>query len=181
MIIVNDVNPSEYVFCLKNLLSLELGNTNLTLLPDIANLKNLTLLRIDTDNGMIGESLPGKIGQLSWLSTLSFTKINNLKSLPVQIGLLSRLQSLILAQIPNLENISPLSIARLTELRTLNFIDVPKLSKHPNPMGSFQKLTNLELTNTNLSDLQLKNLQQLSSLVISSNLAMSSIPNQRYA
>ncbi|CAF3075641.1 unnamed protein product [Rotaria sp. Silwood2] len=42
-------------------------------------------------------------------------------------------------------------------------------------MEAFQKLTNLAVTNTNLANLKLQNLKELTSLVISLNLAMSSI------
>jgi leucine-rich repeat protein SHOC2 len=175
LIIVNDRNPSINVFCLKNLQSLQLINTNLSLLPDIINLKNLTFLQIESDNGIIGDYLPAEIVQLTYLSSLILIKITNLTSLPDEIGQLNRLQSLTLAQLFNLQNIPSISMGKLTELRILNFTDVPKLSSLPSPMENFLQLNTFVLTNTNLSNLILQNLQELTILLISSNLAMISI------
>ncbi|CAF1332949.1 unnamed protein product [Didymodactylos carnosus] len=173
--IVNDRNPSANVFCLKNLQSLHLINTNLSLLPDIINLKNLTLLQIESDNAVVGNYLPAEIGQLTLLFSLILIQIDNLVSLPDEIGQLNRLRSLILAQLLNLKDIPIISMSKLTELRTLSFVDVPKLSSLPSSMENFQQLNTFILTNTNLSNLALQNLRELTTLLISSNLAMISI------
>ncbi|CAF1475456.1 unnamed protein product [Rotaria magnacalcarata] len=126
MIIFNDKNPSTNVFCLKNLQSLQLINTNLSLLPDISNLKNLELLQIESTYTLTKHYIPPEIGELARLSGLILRNIYNLTYLPDEIGQLQRLQSLTLAQLPSLQNIPSISMDNLTKLRTLSLEDIPK-------------------------------------------------------
>ncbi|CAF3837400.1 unnamed protein product [Rotaria magnacalcarata] len=126
MIIFNDKNSSTNVFCLKNLQSLQLINTNLSLLPDISNLKNLELLQIESTCTLTKYYIPPEIGELTRLSGLILRNIYNLTYLPDEIGQLQRLQSLTLAQLPSLQNIPSISMDNLTKLRTLSLEDIPK-------------------------------------------------------
>ena len=154
---------------MKNLESLQLLNTNLTLLPHIKNFNKLTLIQIVSDNGAIGESLLPEIGQLNSLSSLELTGMTNLNYLPSEIENLISLQSLTLSQIPNLEYLPAPSIGKLTQLRILKLTDLPKLSNLPTPMENFQQLDTLILTRTNLSSLHLSNLFGLRTLTTDSN------------
>ena len=175
MIIINDKNPSSSLFCLTNLQQLILTNTNLTLLPEIKNLGKLSTLKITSDNGAVGTQLPSEISQLKSLGTLALTNITNLESLPDGIEELTSLQVLTLAQIPNLVSIAPSHLGQLTNLMSLDLVDVPQVSKLPYPMENFQRLTRLTVTNTGVPSLELKNLQKLSTLSVVSNAVIESI------
>ncbi|CAM2712075.1 unnamed protein product [Rotaria socialis] len=137
MIVVDNKNPSTNVFCLKNLRSLQLINTNLSLLPDISNLKNLELLQIESTYTLIKYYIPSEIGELARLSGLILRNIYNLTYLPGESG---QWQSLTLAQLPSLQNIPRISMGNLSKLRALSLEDIPKLAMLPSPMENFQQL-----------------------------------------
>jgi Leucine-rich repeat (LRR) protein len=173
--IINDINPSSNIYCLKWLQTLTLRNTNLTILSDIKNFQNLATLIIETDNGTIDQHLPAEIGQLKSLSQLSLINIKNLEDLPNEIEYLTQLMSLALQNLPNFQKIPDESIGKLTKLYTLSLIDLPKLSNLPSTMENFQNLQQLELTNTNIDHLQLQNLVSLNDLKIKKNSILTNI------
>ncbi|CAF3694475.1 unnamed protein product [Rotaria sordida] len=167
--IVDDVNPSSSIFCVKNLQKLQLINTNLTILPDIKNFQQLTSLLIQTDNGIIDQHLPSEFGQLRSLSDLTLSNIKNLEDLPNEIEHLIDLTSLTLQNMPNFNKIPDESIGKLIYLNRLNLIDLPNLSNIPSTMNNFQLLQQLEITKTNINNLSLDNLMSLYGLKISFN------------
>lgn len=172
--IYNDVNPFIGIYCLKSLQELILVNTNLTILPDIKNLQQLTSLKIQKDNAIIGQHLPSEFGQLTALSNLELNDIQNLEDLPDSIGSLTQIQTLILKQIPNLNGI-PATIGKLINLRTLNLIELPSLSNIPDVTTNFQLLHDFEITQTNINTLALDQLKSLNSLKITYNPSLESI------
>ncbi|CAF5099473.1 unnamed protein product, partial [Rotaria sp. Silwood1] len=173
--IFNDVNPSSSIYCLKDLQKLQLINTNLTILPDIKNFQNLTSLVIQTDYGSIDQHLPSGFGQLISLLNLKLSNIKNLEDLPDEIKYLIQLQSLTLENIPSFNKIPDESIGKLTKLNTLNLIDLPNLSNLPSTMINFQLLRQLEITKTNITNIQLDTLTSLNSLKITSNLMLQTV------
>jgi hypothetical protein len=70
MIIINDRHPSNCIFSLKHLQTLQLINTNLSLSSDMSNWASLTSLTIDCDNGGIGSDLRRELGRLNLLTSL---------------------------------------------------------------------------------------------------------------
>ncbi|CAF1372103.1 unnamed protein product [Rotaria sp. Silwood1] len=173
--IFNDVNPSSSIYCLKDLQKLQLINTNLTILPDIKNFQNLTSLVIQTDYGSIDQHLPSGFGQLISLLNLKLSNIKNLEDLPDEIKYLIQLQSLTLENIPSFNKIPDESIGKLTKLNTLNLIDLPNLSNLPSTMINFELLQQLEITKTNITNIQLDTLTSLNSLKITSNLMLQTV------
>ncbi|CAF0835726.1 unnamed protein product [Rotaria sordida] len=173
--IFNDANPSSSIYCLKNLQRLQLSNTNLTILPDIKNFQKLTSLSIDIDNGTIDQHLPSELGQLISLSNLKLSNIKNLQDLPNEIKYLIQLQSLTLQNMPNFNKIPDESIGKLTNLNTLELSGLPYLSNIPSTMNNFQLLRQLEITRTNVDNLQLENLVSLYDLKITYNLILQTI------
>ncbi|CAF4017654.1 unnamed protein product [Rotaria sordida] len=176
--IANDVNPSSSIYCLKGLQKLQLLNTNLTILPDIKNLQDLTSLIIKTDYGSIDQHLPPEFGQLISLSNLILSDIKNLEDLPDEIKYLIKLQSLTLEKIPNFNKIPDESIGKLTQLNTLNLIDLPNLSNMPSTMINLQLLQQLEITKTNMTNIQIDILGSLKSLTITFNSILQTIQIQ---
>ncbi|CAF4753430.1 unnamed protein product [Rotaria sp. Silwood1] len=150
-------------------------NTNLTILPDIKNLQNLTSLIIETDNGIIDQHLPSEFGQLKSLSILKLSNITNLEDLPDEIKYLSQLQSLTLEKIRNFNKISDESFGQVNNLNILKLIDLPNLSSIPTTINNLQLLQQLEITNINIHNLQLENLFVLQSIIISSNTKLISL------
>ncbi|CAF2738549.1 unnamed protein product [Rotaria sp. Silwood2] len=173
--IFKNVNPSSNIYCLKNLQSLQLVNTNLTILSDIKNFQKLTSLIIRSDYSSIGQHLPSELGQLISLSNLELSDIKNLEDLPDEIENLIQLQTLILQNIPNFNKISDESIGKLVNLRSLNLIDLPNLSTIPSTIKNFQSLVQFEITNTGIKNVELENLDALSTLKIKSNSILQTI------
>ncbi|CAF1217573.1 unnamed protein product [Rotaria sordida] len=173
--IFNNVNPSSNIYCLKNLENLQLVNTNLTILSDIKNFQKLTSLLIQSDNGIIGQHLPSELGELISLSYLKLFDIKNLEDLPNEIDHLIQLRILILQNIPNFNKIPDESMGKLINLRVLNLIDLPNLSTIPSTIKNFQSLIQFEITNTNIKNLELANLNGLSTLTIKSNSILQTI------
>ncbi|UJR12377.1 hypothetical protein I4U23_016554 [Adineta vaga] len=173
--IFNDKNPSSNIYCLKSLQSLRLINTNLTILSDIKNFRNLALLVIQSDNGMINQHLPSEIGQLTSMKELELTDIKNLEDLPDEIEYLIQLRSLTLKQIPNLKKLSDENMGKLENLYILNLIDLPNLSNIPSTINNYQLLQKLEITKTNINKVELRNLNNLSFLKMTSNLILASL------
>ncbi|CAF4032263.1 unnamed protein product [Rotaria sp. Silwood1] len=173
--IFNDVNPSVNIYCLKDLQTLQLINTNLPILPDIKNFQNLTSLTIRSDNGAIGRHLPSEFGQLKYLSTLQLSNIQNLEDLPDDIEYFVRLSSLTLENIPNLSRIPDKSIGKLTELKTLNLTDLPNLTTIPSTINNFEQLSTFEITKTSIKRLNLEKINSLSDLIITFNSLLQTI------
>jgi hypothetical protein len=61
------------------------------------------------------------------------------------------------------------STGQLTQLPTMNIIDLPSLIDLPSTMSNFQQLVSLTLSNTGLSRVQLYEMQQLQTLSIQFN------------
>ncbi|CAF3519993.1 unnamed protein product [Rotaria sp. Silwood1] len=173
--IFNNVNPSLSIYCLKNLESLQLVNTNLTILSDIKNFQKLTTLVIQSDYSIIGQHLPSELGQLISLSYLKLSYIKNLEDLPNEIEYLIQLETLILQSIPNFNKIPDESIGKLINLRILSLIDLPNLSTIPSTIKNFQSLVQFEISNTSIKNLELGNLDELSTLRIKSNSVLQTI------
>ncbi|CAF1455556.1 unnamed protein product [Adineta ricciae] len=173
--IFNDQNPSSNIYCLKNLQSLRLINTNLPILSDIKNFQNLTSLIIQSDNGMINQHLPSELGELTSMNELALTDIKNLEDLPDEIEYLVQLRSLTLKEIPNFKKLSDENMRKLVNLYILNLIDLPNLSNIPSTINNYQFLQRLEITKTNINKFELENLNNLSSLKMASNLMLKSL------
>ncbi|KAJ7338164.1 hypothetical protein JRQ81_010801 [Phrynocephalus forsythii] len=105
---------------------------------EIGDLKNLTLLYLDTNNL---KEVPVEIGSLVKLERLTLSN-NNLTSLPEEISGLQRLRSLHLAN-NNLVELPP----PLCQLRNLVFLDVTDnhISSFPDTIDQLQKLETLLL------------------------------------
>ena len=176
--IINDKNPSLSIYCLKNLQTLLLVNTNLTILTDIKNFQNLSSLTIRTDNGIIDKHLPSELGQLKAFKQLELNDIKNLEDLPDEIQYLTELNSLTLQTIPNFKKISDESIVKLTKLSSLNLIDLP-ISTLPTTINKFDSLKQFKISKTNITSIQLESLYNLTNLEITYNSLLETVEINR--
>ncbi|CAF1007321.1 unnamed protein product [Didymodactylos carnosus] len=161
-LIKNDRNPSSNIVCLKNLTTLTVINTNLTLTADIRNLLNLTRLVIQSNNETIGEHLPAELGELALLTYLELVDLGQLKDIPQE---LKQLQTLKLNGLPNFENISE----NLLSLQTLQIQNCKNFTQLPSTVNQFKLLSSLVITETNLNTLKLNDLSYLSAIQVSKN------------
>lgn len=137
----------ETVFDLGNLISLDLSNTEIYVLPDgIGRLGNLQYLTL---NNSSAEEIPESIGSLGNLGYLDLN-YTSLKELPESIGKLSRLQYLSLNY--TYIKVLPESIAGLRRLQSL-YLASSHLELLPECIGSLKNLRNLDLSNTLISKL----------------------------
>jgi len=146
----------DFIFNMKNLQYLELGDNKITTLPpEIGQLKTLNMLNL-FQNKLT--SLPESIGRLKNLDTLLLFE-NNITTLPPEIGQLKNLQVLELSY-NNLTSL-PESIGELKKLRGL-FLYRNKLTSLPESIGQLKnlegfiirvnELTSLPKSFKNLSD-----------------------------
>lgn len=121
---------------LKNLVQLELYNTNVQRFPDLSGLNKLKVLK--TNLGKIDKT-HNSLEKLKELKYLSINGLTNFKIFPEEICGLNSLEELYI----ELRNAQPLSdcIGNLTNLKILHLYDCQKIYEFPT---SISKLTNLE-------------------------------------
>jgi Leucine-rich repeat (LRR) protein/cell division FtsZ-interacting protein ZapD len=188
-----------------NITKLDIGNTNLTAIPEeIGNLVNLKSLTINGQGiGFKNSSLPESLGNLINLETLSIRNVDMNGSLPSSLGNLVNLRNvsimntLITGSIPvgignltSLETLQlsrnqltgsiPESITKLNILKTL-YLDSNQLSGSiPNTIGDMTMLEMLYLANNQLTGSipeSIGNANNITSIYLDNNQLSGSIPD----
>lgn len=131
---------------LGDVLSLDLSNNDLRLIPAFGALYWFNSLRkLDVSDNMLRE-LPGEINSLTELVLMNAAR-NQMTSLPKEIGALHELKALDLSH--NLLSDLPLELSGLTTLTYLN-ISSNKLLKLPRTMGQLSALRRLDASSNAL-------------------------------
>jgi len=153
-------------------------NLNGTIPGELDNLKNLKILILARNEGLIG-NLPTELGDLSELEQLNLRGCKNITGIiPPSLGQLINLVSLVLYD-NDLTGTIPSALGNLVNLERLNLSSNNLTGTIPSSLQQLAKLKNLGLSDNNLSDTIpniLGDLLSLEELRLSSNQLTGSIP-----